>query len=153
MITLSNLSNTHRPKKKIQRVGRGPGSGRGKTCKRGSKGDKARCGYKQRYGEEGGQKPLYRKLPTRGFAHGKFRKENPELTFHMIETLYRDGEVVSKESLSQKGYLSKKAPGKLKILASGKLHKKVSIEAGAYSKSAEKKLKAQSISFKVAKSS
>lgn len=55
MITLSQLANTHRPKKKVQRVGRGVGSKRGKTCGRGNKGDKARQGYKYRFGHEGGK--------------------------------------------------------------------------------------------------
>ena len=152
MITLSNLANTHRPKKKVQRVGRGPGSGRGKTCKRGNKGDKARSGYKQRYGEEGGQKPLYRKLPTRGFVYERFRKDNCELTFQMIEILYNDGEVVNKETLRQKGYLAKKSPKGIKVLATGVLNKKVSIEADAFSKKAQESLMAQSIPFKVVKS-
>ena len=70
---LSKLFNTHRPKQKVQRVGRGLGSKRGKTCCRGVKGDKARRGYKTRGAHEGGQLPLYRKLPTKGFSNGRFR--------------------------------------------------------------------------------
>jgi large subunit ribosomal protein L15 len=149
MITLSNLKNTHRPKKKIQRVGRGPGSGRGKTCQRGSKGDKARCGYKQRYGEEGGQKPLYRKLPTRGFSNSRFRKPHHELNFQMINDQFRDGEKVTLEILHQKGLLPQRGVKSLKILSKGKLEKKVSIEAHALSQAARKELEDKSISFKL----
>jgi large subunit ribosomal protein L15 len=149
MMTLSNLANTYRPKKKVQRVGRGPGSGRGKTCKRGSKGDKARCGYKQRYGEEGGQKPLYRRLPTKGFPNGRFRKATHELNFEMINLLFNDGEVVNLEALREKGYLPRHVPGGIKILAKGELERKVKIEAHAFSKAAKEQLEQQSIHIKI----
>lgn len=149
MISLSQLTNTSRPKKKVQRIGRGPGSNRGKTCGRGNKGDKARQGYKQRFGEEGGQKALYRKLPIRGFNHGMFKKENFAVTFEMINKHYADGELVNRETLVQKGCFSKNAMNSLKILATGKLTKKVSIEAEAYSKEAERQLKELSLSYKI----
>jgi large subunit ribosomal protein L15 len=147
MITLSNLQNTSRPKKKIQRVGRGQASNRGKTCGRGNKGDKARQGYKQRYGEEGGQKPLYRRLPTRGFNHERHRKENFEVTFSMINALFNDGDVVNRETMKQK----KHDVRSLKILATGELKKKVTIEANAFSKNAQKHLEDNSIPFKLVK--
>ena len=149
MITLSNLTNTHRPKKKIQRVGRGVGSKRGKTCGRGNKGDRARRGYKNRLGYEGGQLPLYRKLPCRGFVNGKFKSDVYAVNLTLIDMLYKDGEVVNLETLRQKGYAPRKASGGLKILADGDLKKKVTIEARAFSKSAEEKLKKLSIPVKV----
>lgn len=149
MITLSNLSNTSRPKKKVQRIGRGPGSNRGKTCGRGNKGDKARQGYKQRYGEEGGQKALFRRLPIRGFNHGLFEKRNFEVTFEMINRHFNDGEIVNKETLTQKGIAPKNLTQTMKILATGKLTKKVSIEANAYSKEAQRHLEELSVSFKI----
>lgn len=149
MITLSNLTNTSRPKKKVQRIGRGQGSNRGKTSGRGHKGDKARQGYKQRYGEEGGQKALYRRLPIRGFDHGLFVKRNFEVTFEMINRHFNDGELVNKETLYQKGIAPKTMIQTLKVLATGKLIKKVSIEANAYSKEAERLLTELSLSFKV----
>jgi large subunit ribosomal protein L15 len=148
MITLSNLSNTSRPYKKVQRIGRGPGSNRGKTCGRGNKGDKARQGYKQRYGEEGGQKALFRRLPIRGFNHGMFVKDHLEVTFEMINRHYHDGEVVNQDTLCQKGLFSKNEIKTLKVLATGTLTKKVSIEAHAYSKEAEKQLQELSLQFK-----
>jgi len=148
MITLSELSNTSRPVRKVQRVGRGPGSKRGKTCGRGSKGDKARCGYKQRYGYEGGQMALYRKSPVRGFPNGRFRSVHIAIDLSLIDSLYNDGETVNLQTLLEKGYGRRRVPGGLKILSSGKLQKKVSIEAHAYSAEALRKLEAQSVPCK-----
>jgi large subunit ribosomal protein L15 len=149
MITLDRLVNTDRPKRKVQRVGRGPGSKRGKTSCRGAKGDKARCGYKRHYGREGGQLALYRKLPCRGFPNGRFRGESYHINFDLINTLFEDGETVSYETLREKGYAPRRAaPGGLKILSRGVLKKKVTIEARAFSEEAKKKLQKQSISFK-----
>ena len=91
MITLSTLMNTHRAKEKVQRVGRGLGSKRGKTCCRGVKGDKARSGYNRRYGYEGGQLPLYRKLPCRGFSNARFRSEPVAINLSTIDKLFDDG--------------------------------------------------------------
>lgn len=149
MITLSSLANTHRPKKKIQRVGRGLGSKRGKTCCRGAKGDKARSGYKRRFGHEGGQLPLYRKLPVKGFGNGKFRSVVHAVNLSLIEQLYKDGETVNLETLREKGYAPRAPGGGLKILSSGELKKKVNIEAHAFSKEAVQKLEKSKITFKV----
>jgi large subunit ribosomal protein L15 len=127
MITLASLANTTRPKKKIQRVGRGVGSRRGKTCCRGVKGDKARSGYKRRYGQEGGQLPLFRKLPA--------------VNLGLLDKLYKDGEVVSAETLQEKNILSRKAAKAFKILAVGKLTKKLRFEEGtAFSEAAREQL-------------
>lgn len=147
MITLSELANTHRPSKKVQRVGRGVGSKRGKTCGRGNKGDKARQGYKQTYGQEGGQIPLYKKLPTRGFTNGKFKNVNFAINLGMIDKLFKDGEVVSLKTLQEKGFAPRRIPGGLKILSNGELKKKVSIQAAFVSEAAAEKLKKQGISF------
>ncbi len=149
MITLSSLRNTHRPKKKVQRVGRGLGSKRGKTCCRGVKGDKARRGYQRRYGYEGGQLPLYRKLPIKGFVNGRFHNEVHAINLSLIEQLYKDGETVNLETLREKGYAPREIGGGLKILSSGELKKKVIIEAQAFSKQAQEKLEKAKISFKV----
>jgi large subunit ribosomal protein L15 len=149
MITLSSLANTHRPKKKIQRVGRGVGSKRGKTCCRGVKGDGARRGYKRRFGYEGGQLPLFRKLPVKGFTNGRFKSEVHTINLSLINMLYKDGETVSLETLRQKGYGPREAGGGLKILSDGDLDKKVIIEARAFSKGAIEKLEKGKISYKV----
>lgn len=148
MTTLSNLQNTSRPKKKVQRVGRGPGSNRGKTSNRGHKGDKSRSGYKTRRPQEGGQLPLFRKMPTRGFTRGRHIKASLSLNLSMIEAAYEDGEVVSFETLRQKGMAPRELPGGIKVLGQGELTKKVTIEAHRYSKSAREKLEKNKISFK-----
>jgi large subunit ribosomal protein L15 len=148
MITLSSLANTHRPKKKVQRVGRGIGSKRGKTCCRGVKGDSARRGYKCRFGYEGGQLPLYRKLPVRGFSNGRFTSVVHAINLSLIDQLFKDGETVNLETLREKGYAPREVNGGLKILSKGTLNKKVSIEAHAFSKGAIEKLEAAKVSYK-----
>ncbi|MBM3198086.1 MAG: 50S ribosomal protein L15 [Chlamydiae bacterium] len=149
MMDLATLQNTHRPKVKIQRVGRGFGSRRGKTCGRGSKGDKARSGYKRRYGQEGGQLPLYRKIPCRGFPNGRFASKVFSLNLRDLDRWFQDGETVSFETLYAKGLVTSKYRGGIKILAAGELHKKVSIQAQGISQEAQKKLTAKGIPFTV----
>ncbi len=146
MITLSSLKNSHRPMKKVRRVGRGTGCKRGKTCGRGGKGDSARSGYKKRYGHEGGQMRLYRKLPVRGFTRGLHLKPTVSINLGQIDALYSDGEVVNLKTLREKGFGPREAPGGLKILSGGELKKKVSIEASHFSKMAKAKLEKSSIS-------
>lgn len=149
MITLSGLKDTHRPKKKVQRIGRGLGSGRGKTSGRGSKGDKARCGYKRHFGREGGQLPLYRKMPCKGFVNGKFRSTTHAINLQLIDQIYQDGEVVNHETLREKGYAPRLLPGGLKILSHGMITKSISIEARSFSAAAIEKLEKSKTPFKV----
>ncbi len=148
MITLSTLKNTHRPRKKIQRVGRGVGSKRGKTCCRGHKGDKARAGYKTHLGREGGQLPLYRKLPCRGFTNDRFKARPFAVNLSTIEKLYQAGEIVNIQTLQEKGLAPRLVPGGIRVLGSGELKKKVTIEALYFSESAREKLEKSGISFK-----
>lgn len=147
-VTLSNLKNVDRPKKKVQRVGRGPGSNRGKTSNRGQKGSKARSGYKTRAPQEGGQLPLFRKMPTRGFTRGRHIKNSLSINLSMIEKSFSDGDVVNYESLRKKCMAPRLLPGGLKILGQGDLTKKVTIEAHRFSKSARQKLEAAKITIK-----
>ena len=147
MNELSNLSNSHRPRKKCYRVGRGMGSKCGKTCGRGVKGDKARRGYKNHFGQEGGQIPLYKKLPTRGFTNGRFKNENFAINLGQIEQYFSNGEIVTLETLQEKGVAPRRVPGGLKILSQGELTKKVTIKAQFFSGKAEEKLKQSGISF------
>ncbi len=149
MSLLSSLKNTARPVKKVQRVGRGDGSGRGKTCCRGNKGDKSRSGYKRRYGQEGGQLPLYRKLPIRGFSRGAFIKESFSINFSLINTLFNEGEVVNAKTLCEKGLAPRKVPGGVKILSTGTPKKGVRIEANAFSKAALKKLDEHGVQYQI----
>lgn len=147
MLNLSTLKNTSRPTKKSRRIGRGIGSKRGATSGRGGKGDSHRQGYSKRFGYEGGQVPLYRKLPIRGFTRGKFVKESAAVSLSTIEAYYSNGETVSQETLRDKGLIPRRVPGGIKILANGQLTKKVKIEASHYSEAAEQKLRDTGISF------
>ncbi len=149
MMDLSQLKNTSRPEKNSRRVGRGPGCKRGKTCGRGSKGDKSRRGYDHRYGYEGGQVPLYRKLPVRGFTRGRFVKASQAITLDRINQAYSDNESVTFETLREKGLVPRELPGGYKIIATGEITKKVSIEAHAITEGARKKLEEKSIEFKL----
>ena len=149
MIKLSELQNTSRPKKKVQRCGRGVGSGRGKTSGRGEKGDGSRSGYKRRYGYEGGQVPLYRKLPVRGFTRGRFDKPSQAITLSLIENHFNDGDVVNMATLREKGLIHRRLPSGIKVLSNGDLTKKVTIEADAFSAAALQKLEDLKIKFTI----
>lgn len=149
MTDLSQLKNSSRPHQKIQRVGRGIGSKRGKTSCRGGKGDSARQGYRKRFGYEGGQVPLYRKLPIRGFTRGRFIKDSQAIGLDTIEFYFKDGETVNLSTLREKGLIPRKLPGGIKILSNGELTKKVTIEAQRFSAGAIKKLQDKAISYTV----
>ena len=149
MFNLSELKDTSRPPKKVQRIGRGIGSHRGGHSGKGGKGDSHRSGYRKRYGYEGGQVPLYRKLPIRGFTRGTFAKPKAAISLSKIEQSFRDGETVNRETLREKGLIPRRLSGGFKILAVGELTKKVKIEAHGLSESAKQKLDEKSISYTV----
>ncbi len=148
MIVLSSLTNPSREYQRRKRVGRGPGSGMGKTSCRGQKGDGARAGYKRRLGKEGGQFPLYLKLPIRGFTRGRFLKKIAVINLMHVERAFSDGETVSTETLREKGFLSGPVDV-LKLLGSGELTKKVSFEINQISASAKEKLEKAGLTFKL----
>ena len=145
---LNELSNTSRPYKRRKLLGRGVGSKSGKTCGRGHKGAGSRSGWKSRSRYEGGQLPLYRKLPERGFNNARFKKKAVTINLRQIDEVFEDGEVVSLATLSSKGYLKTVCP-RLKILADGELSKRVTIEAHSYSAKATEKLTATGVEFRV----
>jgi large subunit ribosomal protein L15 len=145
-LTLEQLSNSSRPHKRTKVVGRGPGSGHGKTSCRGHKGAGSRSGYKVRAGTEGGGFALYRKLPTRGFTNARFAKKYHIVNLDQIQRAFDEGEVVNLESLRDRGLLRGNTYG-VKILGKGSLTKKVSIEAQAFSEGTEEKLKKLGISY------
>jgi large subunit ribosomal protein L15 len=118
-----------------RRVGRGPGSGAGKTAGKGHKGQKSRSGYSRRFGFEGGQMPLVRRLPKRGFTNN-FRIEFQVVNLRDLERVFGDGDMVSPESLVDKG-LVRKGAQPVKILGSGVLTKKLSVKAHKFSTSAQ----------------
>ena len=121
------------------RKGRGPGSGNGKTAGKGHKGQNARSGGGVRLGFEGGQLPLYRKLPKRGF-HNKFAKQYAIINVDALNR-FENGETVNLEALKNAG-LIKKAPDGLKVLGNGELTKKLTVEAAVFSATAKEKIEA-----------
>lgn len=150
MFTLESLKNTSRPKKSSKRVGRGLGSGLGKTCGRGEKGAGARSGYKRRHTYEGGQFRMFMKMPIRGFSNARFRTEYQAINLSQIDKMFEDGDVVNFASLVERGFI-KGRNVLVKILGNGELTKKVKIEADAFSKSAEEKLNQAKINFRLSR--
>jgi large subunit ribosomal protein L15 len=139
---LSTLKNTLRKTQKVQRVGRGIGSNRGKTSCRGQKGDKARSGYKRRHTKEGGNVPFFQKLPTRGFSNVRFKKNFLILNLSELEKHFDEKETVSVEILEKKGLVKPSFQKvRLKILGSGTLKKQLAIQAHRFTKSVEEKIK------------
>lgn len=125
--------------KKRKRVGRG--GSRGGTAGRGHKGQKARTSGTVRPGYEGGQMPLFRRLPKRGFSNASHKKDIVIVNLAQLESKFQDGELVTRQSLIEKGII-KAQPGKkdlvvkgyfIKILADGEFKKKLIIEADAFS--------------------
>ena len=116
-----------------KRIGRGTGSGLGKTSGKGHKGQKARSGGGVRPGFEGGQTPLFRRLPKRGFKNIPFKKDMQEVTLNMLNL--STVEEVDAKTLIADGIISKEKDG-IVILATGKLEKKLSVKASRFTKKA-----------------
>ncbi len=133
MINLSNLRPSPGAHKKPRRVGRGPGSGRGKTSGRGHKGQNSRGSGKGPW-FEGGQTPLHRRLPKRGF-HNPFRKEYQIINLRDIEARFSEGDEVTPETLRAKGLIKSRLP--VKLLGQGKLTKRLTVRLDAASSSAK----------------
>ncbi len=148
MITLNTLKDTARKRKPYKRVGRGLGSKTGKTCGRGEKGAGSRSGYKRRFGKEGGNMPLYMKLPIRGFSNARFRITYHTINLDQIEMLFEEGEIVNADTLLTKGFVSGKTNG-IKILGNGEIKKNVKIQAHAISNGAREKLIQAKIAFEI----
>ena len=121
------------------RKGRGPGSGNGKTAGKGHKGQNARSGGGVRPGFEGGQLPLYRKLPKRGFKN-HFAVEYAIVNVEALN-VFENGETVNLEKLMAAGIISKPLDG-LKVLGNGEITKKLTVEASIFSASAKEKIEA-----------
>lgn len=128
-------------KQKRKRVGRGEGSGHGKTSGRGHKGAQSRSGYKRKLHYEGGQMPLMRRLPKRGF-HNSFRVEYQVVNIKDLDDRFEDGATVNKETLLEARLVRKKREP-VKILGTGELTKKLTVEADWFSKSAREKIEAK----------
>ncbi len=126
--------------KPVKRIGRGPASGQGKTAGKGHKGQKARAGHGMRPGFEGGQMPLQRRLPKRGF-NNIFAKEIAIVNVAALEDKFEAGAVIDAESLIAGGLVKKKLDG-IKILGFGELTKKFTVKANAFSAEAKAKIEA-----------
>ena len=124
-----------RPRK---RVGRGPGSGLGKTAGRGEKGQKSRSGFSQKPGFEGGQMPLHRRVPKRGFTNHRFRKEFACINLEKLE-IFDSGTIVTPEVLLKRGMIRKLYDG-VKVLAKGKLTKALTVRAHKFSAKAQEQI-------------
>jgi len=139
MLTLGNLSPKKGSNRERKRVGRGQGSGRGKTATRGHKGSKSRSGYGVRPGFEGGQMPLQRRLPKRGF-NNIFRQEYTIVQVKALETL-EAGSRVDRDALIQAGLIDKRTI-QVKVLANGELTKSLTVAVDKVSEGARKKIEA-----------
>ena len=125
--------------KSRKRVGRGPGSGMGKTSTRGEKGQKSRSGASIAPWFQGGQTPLYRRLPKRGFSNAKFTTRYATINLDDLNKYFKDGDVVTPEVLKESGLVKKELCG-IKVLGSGKLEKKLTVKANLFTNSAITKI-------------
>jgi large subunit ribosomal protein L15 len=137
-IGLNNLHAAEGSTHKKKRLGRGPGSGLGKTAGRGNKGQKSRSGYSGKVGFEGGQMPLHRRLPKRGFTN-IFKKEWIEVSLSSIDKHFETGDEVTPQLLHDRG-LIKKAKHDVVVLGTGELTKALRIAAHRFTKSAREKI-------------
>jgi large subunit ribosomal protein L15 len=137
-ISLNSLRPAKGSTHKKKRVGRGPGSGMGKTASRGEKGQKSRSGYSQKIGFEGGQMPLHRRLPKRGFTN-IFKKRWLEVSIAALDQHFQANEEVTPELLHERGII-KKAKHDVVVLGNGDISKALRISAHRFTKSAREKI-------------
>ena len=138
---LHELSPAEGSTKERFRKGRGAGSGNGKTAGKGHKGQNARSGGGVRPGFEGGQLPLYRKLPKRGFNNARFGKQYTVINVQSLNK-FTDGEVVDSAALLAMGIVSTVLCDGIKVLGEGELTKKLTVKAAAFTASAKEKIEA-----------
>ena len=127
--------------KSRKRVGRGPGSGMGKTSTRGENGQKARSGASIPAWFQGGQSPLYRRIPKRGFSNAKFTTKYAVINLSDLNR-FNDGDVVTPELLKEKGIIKKQLNG-VKVLGNGELEKKITVKANRFSTRAVTKIESK----------
>jgi len=139
-MSLSDLKPPKGAKHAKKRVGRGQGSGNGKTAGRGHKGQKSRSGYKFKRGFEGGQMPLHRRVPKRGF-HNPFRVEYEVVNLDTLGQFFEAGVVVTPDLLRERGIVQSVA-GLVKVLARGDLKKALTVRAHKFSGKAAEKIAA-----------
>jgi len=145
MIRLNNLSPTEGSRTPRKRVGRGPGSGHGKTATRGHKGARSRSGFKNKPGFEGGQMPLHRRLPKRGFTN-LFSKEYAIVSLDILDTFDKDS-TVDRNALVEAGVI-KESDKLVKVLANGAISKAITLDVDKVSSGARAKIEAAGGSVK-----
>ncbi len=128
--------------KNRKRVGRGIGSGHGKTASKGHKGHSSRQGFKLSPLFEGGQTPLIRRIPKRGFTNGFFKKDYAEVKVSDLDRVYASGDVVDEASLRSKGLVKGRHDAGVKILANGEISKALTVHAEKFSEAAARKIAA-----------
>ncbi len=138
---LNELKYNEGSKKDIKRLGRGSSSGTGKTSGRGENGQKSRSGGGVRVGFEGGQLPLYRRLPKRGFSNAMFKKVYAVINVSDLNRFEEDA-VVTPELLFEMGVIKKQLSG-IKVLGNGELEKKLTVRAHKFSNIAKEKIEAK----------
>ena len=137
---LSNLKPKKGARHAKKRVGRGPGSGHGKTSGKGEKGQKSRSGFSRALGFEGGQMPLHRRLPKRGFTN-IFKREFAIVNTSDLERLFDDGATVDESAMREARLIKGRHEG-IKVLGDGKVSKKLNVVANKFSASARKQIEA-----------
>jgi large subunit ribosomal protein L15 len=140
-MSLDNLKPPAGSKFPRKRVGRGPGSGNGKTAGRGNKGAQSRSGYSYKRGFEGGQMPLHRRVPKRGFNNKDFRTEYEVVNLDQLEARFDAGATITPESLRTSGLVNARH-ARIKVLARGELTKALTVRAHKFSGPAAEKLAA-----------
>jgi large subunit ribosomal protein L15 len=137
-ISLNSLRPAKGATHKKKRVGRGPGSGLGKTAARGEKGQKSRSGYSRKIGFEGGQMPLHRRLPKRGFTN-IFKKQWVEISLSALDRHFAANDEINPDVLHTRG-LIKKAKHDVVVLGTGEISKPLNVSAHRFTKSAKEKI-------------
>ncbi len=144
---LGDLSSPEGAVKARRRLGRGTGSGRGKTSTRGHKGQKSRSGFSRKVGFEGGQMPLQRRLPKRGFSN-RFKKEFSELNVGRLGVL-AEGAIVDADALRSAGLIRKVSKDGVKLLGKGEIDRSVHLKVQKCSESARRKIESAGGSVKI----
>lgn len=143
---INELKPAQGSKKKAKRIGRGLGSGHGRYATKGLKGQKSRSGGTKGAGFEGGQMPLQRRVPKRGFSNAPFKKEYAIVNLEDLNKIIDEVDIITPETLLQKGIVKDLKDG-LKILGNGEIKKSITVKTNAISKSALQKI--QSVGGKV----
>ncbi|MCX6638985.1 MAG: 50S ribosomal protein L15 [bacterium] len=138
-LELNNLAPAPGSTKKVKRLGRGTAAGQGRTCGKGHKGAKARAGYSYKAGFEGGQMPIQRRLPKRGFRNYPFRKIYQIVNLNRLTEVFTPGDEINPETLNARG-LARKKDVPIKLLGDGDVKAKYQVSVHAVSRSAQEKV-------------